>query len=140
MNYSNYSSPGLFTDSSFSLVKSPSIQQPASKDPWLTELRQLLDEHITQSNFSNSKIARLMCVSDRHFYRRVQQITGRTPNQFITTFRMQKALALIKTGHYKTAKEIAYAVGYKKDSYFNTLYKKTYGKTPLETLRYLNIR
>ncbi len=110
------------------------------KNAWLTKLSEVLETRLSNPNLSNSDLAQLMNMSERQFYRKVLKTTSKTPNQYFTDFRMKKALKLMQTRQYKTVKEIAFALGYKKDSYFSSLFKKEYGTSPLEMLRDMGLR
>jgi len=112
----------------------------AINDPWLNQLHHLIDKRLRQNNLSNEQLASDMNMSERQFYRKFRKRIKTTPNQYFTKYRMQKALLFMKSGEYLTVRELAFAVGYKKDSYFSSLFKKEFGHKPLEMMRYLGIR
>jgi transcriptional regulator GlxA family with amidase domain len=53
------------------------------------------------------------------------------PNQFIRTFRLQRAYELLKQNSATTA-EIAYQVGFSSPSYFTKCFHEQFGYTPTE--------
>lgn len=55
--------------------------------------------------------------------------TGKTFNTYLTEYRVQKAIELIKTDTYKIY-EICKMVGYSDSNYFSQIFKKITGKTP----------
>ena len=57
-----------------------------------------------------------------------------TINGYVQSVRMHKAVELLKTGDLSVT-EIARAVGYYGDGYFQTAFKKYYGVTPGELRR-----
>jgi len=107
---------------------------------WLTKLCSIIERHLPAGNLSNAQLAVFMNMSERQFYRTVLKLSGKTPNQYLTEFRMKKAMEVMRTGNYKTVRELSFALGYKKDSYFSTLFKKEHGLSPLEMLRTLGLR
>ena len=63
-------------------------------------------------------------------YKKVKINTGLTPTQYIKTLRLKLAKDLLENREYKTVKEIAKQVGFKKTAYFSNLFKEEYGKSP----------
>lgn len=116
------------------------MRTDTNKNEWLTQLEEVLKNRLSNRNLSNPQLAKRLNMSERQFYRKVLKTTGKTPNQYFTQFRMKKALELMQTKEYKTVREIAFALGYKKDSYFSNLFKQEYGVSPLERLRELGLR
>jgi AraC-like DNA-binding protein len=71
------------------------------------------------------------CMSKDHYIRVFKQETGETPNVFITKRKLEKAeLALLTTS--MPVKSIADSLGYDDYSYFNRIFKKNSGMTPLQ--------
>lgn len=55
--------------------------------------------------------------------------TGQTLNQYLTEYRMEKAMELLKDARYQIA-DISYKVGYTNGNYFSKSFKKFTGLTP----------
>ncbi len=111
-----------------------------TNDPWLDNLHQLLEENLGQRGPSNQELAVQMNMSERQFIRNFRKRIATTPHQYFTKYRLQKAKLLMRSGQYQTAKELSFAVGYKKDSYFSSLFRKEFGISPLNMLRKLGVR
>lgn len=95
--------------------------------------RQKLGEHI-QANLSNTEfgVAQLVEASDisqMQLYRKLKALTGKTPSQFIRSYRVHKGLELLQKGEL-TFSEIAYEVGFADPSYFSRVFQKELGKSP----------
>ncbi len=71
------------------------------------------------------------CLSKDHFIRLFRQETGQTPLQYINHKKIEKAQLLLLTGDMPV-KNIAFALAFDDYSYFNRLFKKIVGITPLE--------
>ena len=71
-------------------------------------------------------------MSRRQFFRMTKQETGLTPNQFVQEIRLQKARQLLESKEKLSIKEITFAVGLQKPSYFSFLFKKRFGISPSE--------
>lgn len=72
-------------------------------------------------------------VSESHLMHRFKDVLGKTFNDCLTEYRMQKARELILRGggNYRI-KEIAVSVGYGDHKYFSQLFREYFGMTPSE--------
>lgn len=111
----------------------PAADQP--RNSWLDRLHQVILEKLNSGNLSNNAIALQMCISERHFIRRMKALTGLPPQQYIRRYRLQLARQLLENGTYRTAKAAAVAVGYTNSSYFISQFEKEYGCKPMAVLR-----
>ncbi len=83
------------------------------------------------SKLDIEKLADMAHMSKDHFIRMFKQETGETPNVFIIKRKLEKAeLTLVTTS--LPVKRIADSLGYDDYSYFNRLFKKNSGMTPLQ--------
>ncbi len=77
----------------------------------------------------------LQCISDQayfskfHFIRVFKKIYGKTPHQYLTYVRIEKAKQLLKDDISVT--EVCFAVGFHSVSSFTGLFKRAVGRTPL---------
>ncbi|NJN34951.1 MAG: helix-turn-helix transcriptional regulator [Saprospiraceae bacterium] len=69
-----------------------------------------------------------------HFIRLFKSIYGKTPHQYLTTVRIEKAQQLLQRGSSVT--EVCFLVGYDSVSSFSGLFTKNVGKTPSEFLNF----
>ena len=68
------------------------------------------------------------------FALRFKQLLGQSPLEYVTNWRMQKAIQLLRDDHRKLA-DIARHIGYDSDAAFNKAFKRVVGTTPREYLR-----
>lgn len=68
------------------------------------------------------------CFSKFHFIRLFKSIYGKTPNQYLTKVRIEKAQQLLQQN--KPVGEVCYLVGYESVSTFSGLFSKTVGMSP----------
>ena len=102
---------------------------------WLTKFEQVIEKSATNHAINNEQLAEKLHLSERHLIRKMNELTGLSPQKYLRKFRLAKAYNFIKSGKFTTVKETAYAVGYTNVSYFIIQFKKKYGKRPLELLR-----
>lgn len=100
----------------------------------LTKITQVVEAHIADSELNVSRLQELVGLGDKLLYRRVKQMTGRTPVEFIRHIRMQRAAMLLREGKF-TVSEVMYMVGFSNSSYFSKCFQKVYGITPAEYQR-----
>ncbi len=83
------------------------------------------------SRLNIEQLADKACMSKDHYIRVFKHETGETPNAYITKRKMEKAeLTLLTTD--LPVKSIADLLGYDDYSYFNRIFRKNSGMTPLQ--------
>ena len=68
------------------------------------------------------------------FAARFKELIGQTPLEYVTEWRMQKAMQLLKQGDKKLI-DVARSVGYESDAAFSKAFKRVVGANPSEYLR-----
>ena len=109
-------------------------------DTFMSNLTVIIEQNLQTPNLTNAKLAMLSHMSERQFYRKVEALTGLSPNQYIREIRLQKATELLQSGRYNSVKEVAIRVGFTKISYFSKLYEKWCGRRPSSLLGSKNKR
>lgn len=95
----------------------------------LMNILHVIYDHLNNEDLSIDFIAKETAISKMQLYRKVKQITGKTPTEFIRSVRLTHAAKQLKTTH-KTVKEIIYSSGFSNKAYFYREFSKQYGKTP----------
>lgn len=96
---------------------------------FLQSLHTLLDTHLADCDLNVNIIAQQMGVSYSSLYARVKELTGQTPQNFVSTYRMNIAMELLRTHNY-TVSEVCYKVGASSQSNFSRAFKKQFGMPP----------
>jgi len=71
----------------------------------------------------------VMGYSKPQLYRKMIQLTGKSPLSFINDYRLDEALSLLNKGASNVS-EIAYELGFSSPSYFTKCFQKRYGQSP----------
>lgn len=99
------------------------------------KLRNLLDtwlaSHIGDENLSVDTFAEKMGYGRTTFYKKVKKLTGKTPNDYVKSRRMEKALELLKDDKLSVA-EVAYKIGIGDPFYFSKSFKNYFGISPTQ--------
>jgi len=89
----------------------------------------LLENNLDNGGFDIDHFCKNLGVSSSHLYRKIKNITGFSPNEFIRIYRLKKAAVLIKESKMNIS-EIAYQVGFNDALYFSKCFKKQFGSSP----------
>lgn len=102
---------------------------PGVDDQFLARLYEILEEVYTDSHYNVERLSDRMGMSRGHLYRKVKEITGLSPVEFLRMFRLKKARRLLQETHSHVS-EVAYATGFSSPAYFSKCYKNAFGTTP----------
>ncbi|MZQ85451.1 response regulator [Paenibacillus sp. 5J-6] len=97
----------------------------------LRSVKEYIHANYNNDAFSLQDAAEHVMVSSSHLSKVFSQETGRTFIEYLTHYRILKAMELFKTTSYKSF-EIAFLVGYNDSHYFTTLFKRITGMTTKE--------
>ena len=96
---------------------------------FMTELYQLMEKELSNSELNISHMTELMHISRTKFYYKVKGLTGENPSVFFKTYKLNRAAELIIEGKYTFA-EIADMTGFATPAHFSKSFKKQFGVTP----------
>lgn len=88
-----------------------------------------LEGHISDPLLSVDTMAEAMGYSRTNFYKKVKDLTGQSPADYIKTIRLNKAAELLKDETI-TVSEVCYKVGFSKPNYFAKVFKEHFGVSP----------
>jgi signal transduction histidine kinase/DNA-binding response OmpR family regulator len=109
---------------------SPSVPNVSSADArFLQAVKDVIEQHMGNSNFSVEWLADEVALSARQLQRRAQAAAGISASGLIRMMRLQRSAQLLER-RAATVSEIAYMVGFQDPGYFARLFKQTYGLTP----------
>ena len=97
----------------------------------LTRLNRIIFDNIDEEILSLEFIANEVAFSKIQLYRKIKELTGKTPTEYIRSIRLEQAEKLLKTTN-KTVSEIMYDCGFNNKAYFFREFSKKTGKTPGE--------
>lgn len=97
--------------------------------PWrLKQVTTLMGNRLHEP-LSIDELAASVELSPDHFLRSFAAATGRTPHQWVTDMRMEKAKRLLRETQM-TASEIALEIGYSSPGHFSSRFRQVVGMTP----------
>ncbi|MEN7551657.1 AraC family transcriptional regulator [Rapidithrix thailandica] len=98
----------------------------------IVQAKLFIDKHYAGS-IEVDNIADEAYFSKFHFIRLFKKIYGKTPHQYLTSVRIEKAMELLQAN--KPVSEVCYLVGFESLSSFSGLFKRIVGKAPSAYLR-----
>lgn len=102
-------------------------------DQFMKHMVEVVRENMANSEFSKDDFASAMNVSRSLLYKKVKSLTDQSPTDFIKSVRLDHALDLLKSQKY-TITEISELCGFSSVSYFSTVFRKHYGKSPTQVI------
>lgn len=97
----------------------------------LEEVHKTVQAHMEDSEFNVTSLSEEIGYGSKQLYRKLKQLTGKTPVEYIRDMRMQRAAELLRQGKY-TITETMYLVGFSNSGYFSRCFQKAFGMTPSE--------
>ncbi len=99
---------------------------------FLQRMRDTVIENISDSSFSINNLIDKAFLSERQLRRRIKELTGLSPVEFIRQIRLLHAKELLSKQVFNSVAEISVAVGFNNPHYFSRLFKNMFGKSPAE--------
>ena len=100
-----------------------------SDEDLLNRFVEHINKNMSDINLSIDDIASDMCMSRSNLFRKVKQITGIGPNEYMRLARLKRAAELLQERRHSIA-DICMLVGFNSPSYFSSCFKKQYGCLP----------
>ncbi len=122
---------GKFTGAQTQEDKVENVEVKGNNDALMDRIMKTINEHMQDPDFNVERLTEEVGISRAQLHRKMKEITGISTGEFIRNLRLQQAARLIKEGKINIT-QVAYAVGFNNQTYFSTVFKKYYGKTPTE--------
>lgn len=110
-------------------LKPEEIATTSRDEEFLKKTLTILEQNISDSEFNVSQFSRAIAISSSHLNRKMKALTGQSTQQFILTFRLNRAAQLLRDDS-GTVLEIANSVGIESISHFSKSFQKQFGVSP----------
>lgn len=117
------------TDQLEEMVGDISMKSPDEK--LMERIMAFINNNLDDTDISNEDLADNVGISRVHLHRKMKELTGQTPHDFIRSIRLKKASQLLKRGDISIT-EVVYACGFGSAASFSTIFKKQFGVSPRE--------
>ncbi len=105
------------------------IRVKSPDEKLLERIMDCINKNLSNSDLSVDMIADKAGISRVHLHRKMKELTGQTPHDFIRNIRLKKAAQLLSTQGMNVT-EVMYACGFANSASFSTVFKKFYGMSP----------
>jgi two-component system response regulator YesN len=108
-----------------------SLQEHSSDNATIYAIKEFIGKNYRNESLSVKDISEHVFLSSSYVCTLFKNETGKTLNQYLTEFRIEKAKNMLLDSRYKIA-DISTKVGYSDGNYFGKTFKKLVGLSPSE--------
>lgn len=109
------------------------IEAESQDEKFLSNIIRLIEDHLSDADLNVNALCELSGFSNKQIYRKIKQLTGMSPVEYIKSIRMKKAAMLLQQKKFTVA-EVMYMVGFSNHSYFSKCFQSEFWKTPRQYL------
>ncbi len=110
------------------------VKMKSPDDKLLDRVMTVINKNLSNSDLSVDGIADEVGISRVHLHRKMKELTGQTPHDFIRNIRLKQAAHLLANQNMNIT-EVMYACGFNNSASFSTIFKKFYGLSPRDYMR-----
>ncbi|MEL7534438.1 MAG: hybrid sensor histidine kinase/response regulator transcription factor, partial [Bacteroidota bacterium] len=110
------------------------VSVTTADERFLSNLMDTCEKQLGNPDFNMESFADELAVSRPLLFSKVKALTGQTPNNFLKSIRLKRAVQLLEKGGLGIS-EIAYLVGFRDPRYFSKVFQKEHKMTPTEYAR-----
>ena len=100
-------------------------------DVFLRRFVEQIEKVYADPEYNVEKLSDKLGLSRGHLHRKIKDLTGVTPVEFLRNYRLKQAALLLRQKKYAIS-EVAYRTGFSSPAYFTKCFKVVYGMTPTE--------
>ena len=125
----------FLSDAVFPMVPTKEKMETENTDQiFMDKVNKILEKNISTDKYTIDKLSIDIGMSRTAFYSRIREITGNPPENYIYSFKMDRALKLLASQQY-TVSEIAGMLGYCDAKYFGKKFKDFYHVCPTDYIK-----
>ncbi len=120
---------GLTSSSLKDEIEHGGISLNKGEQAFIEAVQGQIDRHIADTDFSAKSMSEQLNISYSTLYAKVKSLTGQSPQNYIITYRLNKAMEMLRTRD-RSVSEVGYDVGFSSVQYFSRAFKKHFGISP----------
>ncbi|HRI23432.1 MAG TPA: ATP-binding protein [Ferruginibacter sp.] len=113
------------------LQEAETVREDKTENEFVKKVREIVEANFSNYEFSVEQLCKLVFMSHSQLHRKLDALTGCSPNRFIRIVRLNKAKELLGDTSLSIA-AVALECGYNDPGYFTRVFKQEYNLTPLE--------
>ncbi|MBN9385790.1 MAG: response regulator [Chitinophagaceae bacterium] len=112
-------------------IETPVNEVESEDERLILSVTQYIESNLDSATLSVEDLCRHVYMSHASLYRKIVDLTGETPVEFIRSIKLNKAADLLERSNMKIS-EIGYAVGFTTPNYFTRAFKAKFNVSPSE--------
>ena len=98
-------------------------------EAFLKEYQDIIEKNLSDLDFNVDVLSRKLYMGRSTLFKKIRALTGESPNQFIQSYRLERAAQLLK-GNFGNITEVAFEVGFSSTAYFTRCFKEKFHQLP----------
>ncbi|MFK7775177.1 MAG: helix-turn-helix domain-containing protein, partial [Saprospiraceae bacterium] len=99
------------------------------EDVFIKKVKKIIEENYADENFALPQLCQKIRMSRSQLFRKMKALINTSPSDFIRTYRLEKAKALLETTEMNVS-EVSWEVGFKDVSHFSKSFQNAFGHLP----------
>lgn len=125
----------FLSDAVFPMVPTKEEMETENTDQiFMDKVNKILETNLSTDKYTIDKLSLDIGMSRTAFYNKIKEITGNPPEEYINSFKMDKALKLLASQQYRIS-DIASILGYCDAKYFGKKFKDFYHVCPTDYIK-----
>ena len=125
----------FLSDAVFPMVPTKEEMETENTDQiFMDKVNKILEKNLSTDKYTIDKLSIDIGMSRTAFYNKIREITGNPPENYINSFKMDKALKLLASQQYSIS-DIAGILGYCDAKYFGKKFKDFYHVCPTDYIK-----
>ncbi|HVU94276.1 MAG TPA: two-component regulator propeller domain-containing protein [Puia sp.] len=112
-------------------VETPVAAVQSEDEKLMLKITRYIEANLDTAQLSVEELSKHVYMSHASLYRKIVELTGETPVEFIRSVKLNKAIDLLERSDMKIS-EIGYAVGFTTPNYFTRAFKAKFNLSPSE--------
>lgn len=109
----------------------PEVNEQKTENAFVKKVTQAVEKNMENADFTVEHLCKLVFMSHSQLHRKLEALTGYSPNKFIRMIRLNKAKELLQNPSISIG-NIALDCGYNDPGYFARVFKQEFGVSPQE--------
>jgi signal transduction histidine kinase/CheY-like chemotaxis protein/AraC-like DNA-binding protein len=96
---------------------------------FLKDFREIIEKNLSDPDFNIDQLGRELPMEQPGLSKKIQQLTGETPDQYILSYRLERAAQLLEA-NFGTVTDVAFKVGFSSTAHFARCFKEKFHRLP----------
>ncbi|MCX6583452.1 MAG: response regulator [Candidatus Aminicenantes bacterium] len=110
-------------------LRSEKTPSSSLDEDFLKKCREIIERNLTKPDLNEDQLCLELQLSQDVMFKKLQALTGETPNQFILSYRLERAAQLLKA-NFGNVTEVAFEVGFPNTAEFARCFKEKFQQLP----------